>query len=164
AILNAYESELGKKWGAIFSGLLFGIFHFNPQNLLGPILLGIFFSYLVQLTGSLFAAIVAHITNNGIAVTMSYVVDSLGDIPQVEGVEQELLFNSPSVILGVMIFYAVLGAIFLVGLRQVLKSLRRQFGNEPGWNEDPLKLNVNHYVPIVLSLFIYGLIIYVAYF
>lgn len=164
AILNAYESELGKKWGAVFSGLLFGIFHFNPQNLLGPILLGIFFSYLVQLTGSLFAAIIAHITNNGIAVTMGFIVNTLGDYSQVDMVEDELFFSSTSVIIGVMIFYAILGALFLFGLKQVLKSLRKQYGDEPVWNDEKLNLHVNHYVPITFSLFLYGLIIYVAYF
>lgn len=164
AILNGFESEVGKKWGAVFSGLLFGIFHFNPQNLLGPILLGIFFSYLVQLTGSIFAAVVAHVTNNGIAVTMGYIMNTAGDLPNVDMANDALLFNSPGVILGVMVFYGVLGTLFLFALRQVLRSLRSQFGGEPVWAEDALKINVNHYIPILFLVFIYGLITYIAYF
>lgn len=164
AILNGFESEVGKKWGAVFSGLLFGIFHFNPQNLLGPILLGIFFSYLVQLTGSLFAAIIAHVTNNGIAVTMGYVMNIAGDMTNVDVASDALIFNSPGVILGVMVFYGILGGLFLMAIRRILKSLRNQYGGFPVWEEDALKINVNHYVPIVFSVLVYGLIIYVAYF
>lgn len=127
AILNAYESKLGRKWGAIFSGLLFGIFHFNPQNFLGPIILGIMFSYLVQLTGSIFAGMIAHMTNNGIAVTMGFITNlssSSGVIPQESN---ELIFNTPSVILGVMVFYVLIGAVCIIGIKGLLKSLRTQF-------------------------------------
>lgn len=164
AILNGFETEVGKKWGAVFSGLLFGIFHFNPQNLLGPILLGIFFSYLVQLTGSIFAAVVAHVTNNGIAVTMGYIMNMASDLSNVDMANDALLFNSPGVILGVMVFYGILGFLFLMALKRVLKSLRMQFGGEPVWADDALKINVNHYVPVAFSIFVYGLIIYIAYF
>lgn len=164
AILNGFESEVGNKWGAVFSGLLFGIFHFNPQNLLGPILLGIFFSYLVQLTGSLFAAIIAHVTNNGIAVTMGYIMNMAGDMTNVDVASDALIFNSPGVILGVMVFYGILGSLFLMALRRILKSLRSQYGDIPVWEEDALKINVSHYVPIAFSVLVYGLIIYVAYF
>ncbi len=127
AILSAYESKLGRKWGAIFSGLLFGIFHFNPQNFLGPIILGIMFSYLVQLTGSIFASMIAHMTNNGIAVTMGYITNVTstgGVIPQDSN---ELIFSSPGVILGVMVFYIIIGVICIVGIGALLKSLNRQF-------------------------------------
>lgn len=189
AILNAYESKLGRKWGAIFSGLLFGIFHFNPQNLLGPIILGIMFSYLVQLTGSIFASIIAHMTNNGIAVAMGYftnLTSKSGVLPQASN---DLIFSTPGVILGVMVFYMIVGVICIIGIRTIIKSLKKQFQTkeaiaiteddlskedvtyvasdgqlEAVWDNRPLKISLTELLPIFLALMIYGLVIYVAYF
>ena len=174
-ILNGYESELGMKWGAVFSGLLFGIFHFNPQNIFGPIILGIVFSYLVQLTGSILAGIIAHMTNNGIAVTMGYLMNVFSD-----GIveDSDLIFESAGAILGVMAFYLVIGMICYVGIKAILKNLRIQFlgkaqkenFNEiveapaPLWGKEPLNMDVSHFFPIALSVALYGLIIYIAYF
>lgn len=175
AILNGYESELGMKWGAVFSGLLFGIFHFNPQNIFGPIILGIVFSYLVQLTGSIFAGIIAHMTNNGIAVTMGYLMNVVSNGAVAES---DLIFESAGAILGVMAFYLVIGMICYIGVRAILKKLRIQFpsyvpveGTDdfvedigPLWGKEPLKIDISHFFPIALSVVIYGFIIYVAYF
>ncbi|MCA0384735.1 MAG: CPBP family intramembrane metalloprotease [Firmicutes bacterium] len=163
-ILSAYESEVGRKWGAIFSGLLFGIFHFNPQNLLGPIILGVVFSYLVQVTGSIFAGVVAHITNNGIAVTMGYLTSNVGQSELSALQENQLIFDSPGVILGVMGFYLIVGLVCFSGIKRLLKSINRQFVDEPIWDQSPLNLEYKHYLPIGLSVVIYFLIIYLAYF
>lgn len=73
-ILDAYENDTNKKFAVIVSAVLFGVFHFNLQNLIGPILLGLVFGYLVILTDSIWSGILAHMLNNGIAVIMSYVI------------------------------------------------------------------------------------------
>ncbi|GAB6106242.1 CPBP family glutamic-type intramembrane protease [Fusibacter bizertensis] len=189
AILNAYESKLGRKWGAVFSGLLFGIFHFNPQNLFGPIILGIMFSYLVQLTGSIFTSMIAHVTNNGIAVAMGYftnITSKSGILPQESN---DLIFSTPGVILGVMVFYMILGIICIIGIKAVIKSLKTQFPRNEAipeakdklsevdvtsmasdeqidsiWDNRPLKISMTELLPIGLAIMIYGLVIYVAYF
>ncbi|MDK2865853.1 MAG: protease family protein [Clostridiales bacterium] len=125
-VLNAYETAYGTKWGAIFSGLLFGIFHFNPQNLLGPIILGIVFAYMVQITDSIFAGVLAHTMNNGIAVTMGYLVNTF--LPESDVVaSQEVLFDSTAMLVGVIFFYTILALLTSVGLYYLLKSLKRDF-------------------------------------
>jgi len=166
-ILNGYESEVGLKWGAVFSGLLFGIFHFNPQNLLGPILLGIVFSYLAQLTGSILASIIAHIANNGIAVTMGFILNVFGG--GYSGVEAgAIAFDSIGVILGVMVFYLILAFVFIIGIQSIFKSLHKLFPRTqedgPLWQRDRLKISFAHLPPIGLAIGLYGLIIYIAYF
>lgn len=164
AILNGYENEIGKKWGAIFSGLLFGIFHFNPQNLFGPIILGIFFAYLVQLTNSIFAAVIAHVTNNGIGVSLGYVGNLFTSEMPSEVATEGLIFESPGVILGVLAFYVVLAFFAFKGFKGIMARLRAQFGQSEVWTHEPLSLHWTHYLPIGLSVMIYGLIIAVAYF
>jgi hypothetical protein len=184
-ILNGYESEVGLKWGAIFSGILFGIFHFNPQNFFGPIILGIVFSYLVQLTGSILAGIVAHMANNGIAVTMGYLLNVF-DGGSGNVATGDVAFESIGIMLGVMAFYCIVAFIFFIGIKSIFRSLNKMFPrtmvvstydealNEmilvkvsddgPLWKPDRLKMSVGHYFPISLSVVLYGLIIYLAYF
>lgn len=56
----------------ILTGTLFGLFHFNPFQITGLILLGIYFSFLVWYFQSLWAGIIAHFTNNFLAVMVYY--------------------------------------------------------------------------------------------
>ena len=70
-IMSSYDS-LGKRKAIIYSAILFGLFHFNLQNLLGPIYLGILFGVIAYKTNSLFLAIVGHTINNTIALTVGY--------------------------------------------------------------------------------------------
>lgn len=184
-ILNGYESEVGLKWGAIFSGLLFGIFHFNPQNLFGPIILGIVFSYLVQLTGSIIAGIVAHMANNGIAVTMGFLLNvfdgGTGDLAT-----GEVAFESMGIMLGVMVFYLLMAIVFYIGIKTIFRSLNTMFPRTkivssydevleetvevtiadegPLWKPGSLNMSIGHFFPIGLSISMYGVIIYLAYF
>jgi membrane protease YdiL (CAAX protease family) len=213
-VLNAYETAYGTKWGAIFSGLLFGIFHFNPQNLLGPIILGIVFAYMVQITGSIFAGVLAHAMNNGIAVTMGYVMNLL--TPETDVLtSQAALYDSTAMLIGVIFFYTVLALLTSVGLYYLLRSLKRDFpkfemGNEvvlnarhykivkkesgklylleaghaiedlrvsdaeqlkrldavvvsPIWRSNGLRMTHLEWIPLVLTLVLYGYIIYYAY-
>ncbi|MFZ5967955.1 MAG: type II CAAX prenyl endopeptidase Rce1 family protein [Bacillota bacterium] len=71
-IMRGYE-RFGKEKAIVVSALLFGMFHFNLQNLLGPIFLGLIFGYLVYRTDSIAAGIIGHTTNNGVAVTLGWI-------------------------------------------------------------------------------------------
>ncbi|MBF4692815.1 type II CAAX endopeptidase family protein [Fusibacter ferrireducens] len=125
-VLDAYETELGRKWGAIFSGILFAIFHFNPQNFLGPLVLGIMFSYLVQMTGSIFAGVIAHATNNGIAVSMGFLVNLMSD--DMDAISQSnQMFESTGTLLIVIVFYGILAIGFALLIRGLLKSLKSDY-------------------------------------
>lgn len=72
-IMNAYE-EISKRKAIIYSAILFGLFHVNIQNLVGPIILGLVFGIIVYKTNSIYASIFAHIFNNGIAISLGYIV------------------------------------------------------------------------------------------
>ncbi|MBN2898106.1 MAG: CPBP family intramembrane metalloprotease [Clostridia bacterium] len=71
-VLNAYETAYNRKIGAIVAAVLFGIFHFNIQNLFGPMVIGLLAAYIMQITNSIYAAIAVHMANNGIAVVSDY--------------------------------------------------------------------------------------------
>ena len=74
--MSSYE-QLGKKKAIIYSAILFGVFHFNFQNLLGPIYLGILFGIIAYKTNSLFSTIIGHTVNNTIALTIGYLTSNL---------------------------------------------------------------------------------------
>lgn len=145
-ILNAYENEMSLKAAAIFSAVLFGIFHFNPQNLFGPIVLGLVFSYLVQITNSIFAAMIAHVANNGISVTMGFLVtlsNNGAGSEFVDVVQGDALFQSTSVLLGVILFYLILSIASVVGVKTLLKRIKRVYPRyEPG---DTLTVQLKQY-------------------
>lgn len=78
-LMKSYE-PLGKKKAIIYSAILFGIFHFNLQNLFGPTFLGIIFGVLAYKTNSIIIPIIAHMINNLIALSIGFYADRMGDI------------------------------------------------------------------------------------
>ncbi|HEV8119934.1 MAG TPA: type II CAAX endopeptidase family protein [Candidatus Polarisedimenticolia bacterium] len=54
--------------GLLVSALLFGIFHLDPWRLAGVFVLGLFFGWLRQESGSLWPPVVAHALNNALSI------------------------------------------------------------------------------------------------
>lgn len=129
-ILDAYQNETNLLTAAVWSAIFFGIFHFNPQNLLGPIVLGLVYAYLVQMSGSIWTGVIGHIANNGIAVSMGFVLnftnDAIGE-EMIETAQGEMLFESMGVLVGVIVFYAVLAVVCMIGVKHLLKSIKKHY-------------------------------------
>lgn len=70
-MLSAYET-IGYKKSIIFTALLFGIFHFNITNLVGPSFLGIILGIIAIKSNSIFLPIIGHTLNNSIALLIGY--------------------------------------------------------------------------------------------
>ena len=70
-MLSAYESK-GYGKSIIMTSLLFGIFHFNITNLVGPIFLGIIFGIIALKSNTIFLPMIGHTLNNGIALLIGY--------------------------------------------------------------------------------------------
>ncbi len=73
-MLWGFRATCSDRASILWVGALFGVFHFDPYRLVTVTLLGILFGYLVVLTNSIIPAMLAHITNNAIAVTASYLL------------------------------------------------------------------------------------------
>ncbi len=69
-LTNAYE-VYGRKFAIFMSAYVFAITHFNAQNFLAPFLLGLLFGNILERTGSLYGAIISHLTNNALALIAS---------------------------------------------------------------------------------------------
>jgi membrane protease YdiL (CAAX protease family) len=70
-VLGTFES-LGTRAAIIVSALYFALFHFDIRNFLGPLFLGILFAWFCCRTGSILAGILAHFTNNLLAVLINW--------------------------------------------------------------------------------------------
>ena len=64
-----FERGLGTAGGIVLSGVLFGLYHLRPSQLIPLAVLGIYLAYLTWRTGSLWPAIIVHFLHNGIAVS-----------------------------------------------------------------------------------------------
>jgi membrane protease YdiL (CAAX protease family) len=65
------ERRLGVVWSIVLVGLVFGLFHLRPTEVLPLATLGIYLGFSVWVTGSLWAGVLIHLLNNGTAVLVS---------------------------------------------------------------------------------------------
>ena len=146
-IFKSYEG-IGAKKAIVISGLLFGLFHFNLQNLLGPAFLGILFGYLLYRSDSIFTTILAHTTNNGIALILSFgATKLLGDINAdiaSSGLEEIEDIGKSAEILGLMIWAVILASVSIISGFIIYKLIsllpKRNDINKNSYNAKNLKV------------------------
>ena len=82
------ERRLGILWSIVLVGLVFGLFHLRPTQVLPLATLGMYLGFSVWVTGSLWAGVLIHLLNNGLAVIVS---DYVSRNPDVDAVALESL-------------------------------------------------------------------------
>lgn len=70
-MLSAYES-IGYKKSIVITSILFGLFHFNITNLVGPAFLGAVLAIVAIKSNSIFLPVIGHALNNSIALLIGY--------------------------------------------------------------------------------------------
>jgi hypothetical protein len=71
-IQNCFERKLVPLRAAVWTGIIFGLFHFNPFQIVPLIILGCFFGILRMRSRSMIIAITMHFLNNALAVVVTY--------------------------------------------------------------------------------------------
>lgn len=159
-IMNAYEN-VSKKKAVIYSAILFGVFHLNIQNLLGPTFLGIIFGIVVYKTGSIYASIIGHALNNAIAITIGYFVTRVSEgllggqqIPsEIENSFQGVQMISSIVVIGL---FALVSFRFLKKLlKEMPKSENGEMVFEEVNREKSKSTGLLHYLPAFLFVIIF---------
>lgn len=152
-IMSSYE-RLGKNKAIIISSVLFGIYHFNLQNLLGPIFLGIIFGFIVYKTDSIYSSMIAHGANNAIALAISYfLMGKMDNMP----IQSEFVDISPTFLEGILSI--VIGLIFSIVCGSISYRLYKALpegGNQI--NEETLRkydFKGIDYIPLVVVLIIF---------
>ncbi len=77
------ERRLGVLWSIVLVGVLFGLFHLRPTQVLPLSTLGLYLGFSVWVTGSLWAGALIHLLNNGLAVIVSDYVSRHPDVDAV---------------------------------------------------------------------------------
>lgn len=129
-ILSGYE-RMGKRKAIILSAILFGIFHFNLYNLMGPIVLGLVFSYLVIETNSIFAGMIGHIVNNGFAVTLGFLLNILMQSIPDFGAANEAVSAVPTSVamLSNTILFGIISVVSLLIAYKLINIIKRDMKN-----------------------------------
>lgn len=154
-IMSAYDN-LGKRKAILYSAILFGLFHFNLQNLLGPIALGIVLGMTVYKTNSIYASIIGHTLSNGITVTIGYFATmateglSPKEIPALE------IPNSVQMLITLI----VLGLIALISTIVVRGLIKKLPAGEDSLTEDRTSSESRtvDYIPLLFILVMFILI------
>lgn len=97
--LQSAYSKFGEKKGLIITSILFGVFHFNLLNLLGPMFLGLVLGIVLIKTNSLYGSILGHILNNGFAMTIGYILLKFTKNIEILTKEAPLIDNSTQIAL-----------------------------------------------------------------
>lgn len=108
------ERRLGVVWSIVLVGLVFGLFHLRPTQVLPLATLGVYLGFSVWVTGSLWAGVLIHLLNNGLAVIVS---DYVSRNPDVDAVALESL--------AVPWYLAIVSAAVVVGVAVLMLRRRR---------------------------------------
>jgi uncharacterized protein len=71
-IQSSFERKLVPVKAAVWTGIIFGLFHFNPFQIVPLIILGIFFGVLRMRSRTMIIAMTVHFLNNALAVVVTY--------------------------------------------------------------------------------------------
>ncbi len=71
-VQSSFGFKLKPFKAALLTGIFFGIYHFNPYQVLPLIVLGVYFGFAAYKTNSIFVPMFLHFLNNFLAVLMSF--------------------------------------------------------------------------------------------
>jgi uncharacterized protein len=80
-IFAGLRDRYGWKIAALISSLLFAVIHFQPTAVLPIVVLGLIFAYLYQRSGSIWPAIIMHLSSNAIALGAAFLASELSIFP-----------------------------------------------------------------------------------
>lgn len=151
--LRAYQ-EKGVKESVIYTAFLFGIFHFNLFNFMGPFILAIVFGYMTLMTGSIIPAIIGHVVNNTFSVTMGYVI-MMG--VKSTGQDIESMQNASLSVNEYLYQLAFWGIFAGIALRLLVKKMKKLKGNTSFISDDHIykSSGAASHIPIILAVILY---------
>jgi len=117
-IFRNFEKIISATKAIFFTGLLFALFHFHPFNIIPLMVLGMFLTFVVYNSGSIYPAVICHFINNFISAFAVYWfgTESIGS-QKMTG-EEQVQF----VLLGAVSFIIFIGVIFLIKKYSINKN------------------------------------------
>jgi membrane protease YdiL (CAAX protease family) len=114
-VQSSFERRMKPLRAAIWTGVIFGFFHFNPFALVPLVVLGCFFGVLRMRSKTMVIAMTVHFLNNGLAVVVSFFqMDDKMVIGATKGVD-----INPAAILAQLFLFSML---FVVAFSSYLRA------------------------------------------
>lgn len=114
-VQSSFERRMAPMRAAILTGVIFGLFHFNPFALVPLVALGCFFGFLRMRSKSMVIAMTVHFLNNGLAVVVSFFqMDDKMVIGATNGVD-----SNPAAIVAQLFLFSML---FVVAFTSYLRA------------------------------------------
>ena len=127
------QRQVERGWGTVASivlvGVLFGLYHLRLSQAIPLSLLGIYLGFVVWATGSLWAGVLVHLLNNGLAVAAAAAARQSPDF-DLEAIEAA----------GVPWYFGVLGLVVVAVLARVMIARRLRVAG-PGPDSRPVPLS-----------------------
>lgn len=168
-VLSGYDNQPKFK-AALMTGILFGIFHLDPQQFLYAAALGFLLAYVVRVTNSIFASVLMHFIINGISISLQKVITVL-NVGITDSAKEISLINLPiNEKIRIICVYIILAICFgglvfkLVKILEKWNNERKVVVIEENFREDNLKGEKIINLPFIATVIIYiGYIIYNIY-
>ena len=140
-LLTEYQKKMGYFQAALISALLFGMFHYNVMNFFGPFALGLLFAWVMQVTNSIWLAMLGHMINNTMAVVLLY-VNAGADPEQATQAIEQLGNLWPLAAAGALVFILLVALPTGYASVFLLKSIRKQHLK----SGDQLQINDRYFI------------------
>lgn len=124
-VLSGYKNISIRK-AAIMNGLIFGLFHMNPEQFIYAFILGVIFTYIINITGSIFSTMIAHFVFNGGNTFLLWAQTKLLNIKIASTSNssiKDLAMSMKIATLSFSFIFAVFAAIIVVLLIMLLKKV-----------------------------------------
>ena len=125
-VQSSFERRMKPMRAAIWTGVIFGFFHFNPFALVPLIVLGCFFGVLRTRSKSMVIAMTVHFLNNGLAVVVSFFqMDDKMVIGATKGVD-----INPAAILAQLFLFSMLFVVAFSSYLRATSDVHAQIGDD----------------------------------
>src|ERR1039457_4172788 len=127
-IQRSFEFKMKPFWAALITAIFFGLYHFNPYDLVPLIALGFFFGFAAYTSNSILVPVFLHFLNNFAAIMMYFVV---GD--------KKLLDNTPdpnpdlksAIVMLFILLILFIGVIYLIKRFYSQNKMRNDYAGMP---------------------------------
>ena len=127
-IQRSFEFKMKPFWAALITAVFFGLYHFNPYDLIPLISLGFFFGYASYTSNSILVPMFLHFLNNFAAIMIYFIA---GDKKLLENTpDPNVDLKSAFVILFILLILFI-GVIYLIKRFYSQKELRKNYAGMP---------------------------------
>ncbi len=127
-VFASITKEMKLVHGAIISGLIFGLFHGNINQLLYATVIGYYFYFLVKVTGSLWSSILAHMITNIPSVLSILALRSIMTTPEFSDQISATTFDTSVTLLDVLFFSII--AVISMSIFRIVYRYFKEYNSE----------------------------------